>query len=328
MTVSTRISAVSTISTAGLLFGAAILPAGSAFAADGCGADATLVAPGICEVSFTETPDAAWTPPAGITKIQALLVGAGGAGHEASGDSYGGGGGGVELVELDTTGAVTVTVGFATDVAYDAADNDTVVAQGSDVFTAEGGRAGHLDRSWYGGTSGNGFDGYNNGGGAGSAPDSTDDADVGDGLIVNEIDPATFALFANNDDCYGAGGAGYNTYTDGAIQRIQRIVPECNTAYLVIPETTAFNSFWDEFTGSLADVTWADGVPNSGSGGVAVDSNVEGVHEVMGEDGKVVIRYDVALAATGFDATASATAGATLVVGGAVIATRRRRASR
>ncbi|MEY4477423.1 MAG: hypothetical protein RJA31_927, partial [Actinomycetota bacterium] len=250
MTVSLRTAAVSTFSTAGLLFGAAMLPAGSAFAADGCGSDATLVDTGICEVVFTETPDSSWTPPAGISTIQALLVGAGGTGYEASGDSYGGGGGGVELVELDTTGAVTVTVGFATDVAYDAADNDTVVEQGPDTFTAEGGRAGHLDRSWYGGTSGNGFDGYNNGGGAGSEADSSDSADVGDGVIVNEIDPDTFTLFANNDDCYGAGGSGYNSYVEGATQRIQRIVPECNTAYLVIPETTPYSSFWDEFTGS------------------------------------------------------------------------------
>ena len=59
MTVSPRTLAVSTFSTAGLLLGASLLPAGSAFAADGCGSDATLVSTGICEVTFTETPDSA-----------------------------------------------------------------------------------------------------------------------------------------------------------------------------------------------------------------------------------------------------------------------------
>ena len=77
---------VSALSTAGLLFGAAVIPAGSAFAAGECGTGATLVADGICEVTFLETPDSAWTPPAGITKLQALLVGAGGSGNHDGSD--------------------------------------------------------------------------------------------------------------------------------------------------------------------------------------------------------------------------------------------------
>ena len=318
---------VSALSTAGLLFGAAVIPAGSAFAAGECGTGATLVADGICEVTFLETPDSAWTPPAGITKLQALLVGAGGSGNHDGSDPYGGGAGGVQLYELATTGAVTIRVGYATAGAYNTTLNDTKIIQGTNVLYADGGRAGHLDRQYWGGTSGNTFSGYNHGGGAG-AESTSDEGIVGAGLIVNEIDPATFDLFANDDECLGGGGPTWKVVSTSPHTQIQHVEVACGTAALSIPELTNNYGFMDEFLGDISDVHWIPAVPNSGAGGASVQVAVDGVESTLGEDGKVVLRYGVQLASTGFDATGSLIAGAALVTAGAVVATRRRRASR
>ena len=315
------------LSAAGILLGTAVLPAGSAFAAAGCGADATLVSEGICEVTFLETPDAAWTPPAGITKLQALLVGAGGSGNHSGSDPYGGGGGGVQLYELAPTGDVTVHVGIATAGAYQVNVNDTKVIQGTNVLYADGGKAGHLDRGDWGGTSGNGFSGYNHGGGAGAEAPSNDQSIVGEGLVVNEIDPDTFDLFADDDECLGGGGPAWQISLGNPNTLIQHVIPACGTASLVTPEITSNLGYWDQFVGDMSNVFWMPAVPNSGAGGASVEDAVEGVEDTLGEDGKVVLRYDAVLASTGFDATGAIAAGAALVAGGVALAARRRRVS-
>ena len=314
------------LSAAGILLGAAVLPAGSAFAAAGCGDDATLVSEGICEVTFLETPDAAWTPPAGITKLQALLVGAGGSGNDDGSDPYGGGGGGVQLYELATTGDVTVHVGIATEGAYQVNINDSKVIQGTNVLYADGGKAGQLDRQYWGGTSGNGFSGYNHGGGAG-AESTSDEEIVGAGLVGDEIDRATVDLFADNDECLGGGGPSWKVSVGNPHTQIQDVNVACGTASLGIPELTNDYGFMVEFLGDMSNVYWIPAVPNSGAGGASVEEAVEGIQNTLGEDGKVVLRYDAVLASTGFDTTGVIVAGAALVAGGVVLAARRRRAS-
>ena len=335
---------VSALSTAGLLFGTALLPAGSAFAAAAeCGTDATLVADGICEVTFTETPNSAWTPPAGITKLQALLVGAGGAaGGPANWNGYGGGSGDVQLVELATTGNVSVTVGAAQPYEQDSADSNTVVEQGSDTFTAEGGMSPYdVNGIPWGGTAGNGnlsAEWGQGGGGVGGSAGfgAYNSASGGPGFIVNEIDPATFDLFANDDECLGAGGSSIWYWTSGSDVFANNRAVDCNRNILpagkelvVDPNSSSRYVFANEAPNLTDFVGGDEPIANTGTGGSAWgrnDVNGGSFNYQLGADGKVVLRYDVALAATGFDATGSLIAGAALVTAGAVVATRRRRA--
>jgi LPXTG-motif cell wall-anchored protein len=322
MTVSPRIAAVSTFSTAGLLFGAALLPAGSAFAASyDCGSGATLVADGICEVTFTE--DGTWTPPAGITKLQALIVGGGGHGGPASGDAYAGGAGEVRLVELSTSGEVEISVGTGgTDIT--SSGGDTSIAQGSTSEIADGGEVGAPGGSDIGGASGSGYvgDTYNYGGaGAGGNADGNSG---GVGVVINEIDPVVFTLFANDDRCLGGGGAGtWGGIYSGADVYLQSVSATCGGGYPEAPDSAALVTSQWVWTGSLSDATLIEPTPNSGGGAGAMDIGT--LEYTDGADGVVTFRYDVQLAETGFDATGSIVAGAALVAGGAVVATRRRR---
>lgn len=322
MNVRSNILRASTFSTAGILFGAALLPAGSAFAAASeCGADAELVADGICEVTFTETPDSAWTPPAGITKIQALLVGAGGTGV----GGYGGGGGDVVLVELQTTGDVTVTVGEGSLVAYDAETNDTSIWQDSILVIAEGGRSGDLDVAYNGGESGNGiYSGEDAGNGAGG-PSVGDDG--GAGIVISEhTDIVSVDLFAESESCFGGGGASGYAIVQAPNVLVQLGEAGCGGGTVAYPDSATFDgNFWSA-PGDADDVLAVAPRSNSGSGsgGFWGDATPQ---QVSGADGIVVLRYDVALAETGFDSTGAISAGAALVAGGVALAVRRRRAS-
>lgn len=310
----------------GLLLGAAFLPAGSAFAAGGCADDAELVADGICEVTFTETPDSAWTPPAGITKLQALLVGGGGAAGESSGDGYGGGGGGVQLFELATTGDVTiVSVGLG-GVYLESDGGDTEIAQGSDGGSASGGQNGAPGGFDWGGDSGNGFQGDEYELGGAGAGGGTNSDDGGAGLVVNEIDPDVFDLFANDDRCFGGGGAGYDAWNqDGSVAGLDDVTAACNAGSVETPAGAVLQDYYWQFTGQAEDLELTDPVANFGGGAAALDRGAELLGD--GADGIVVLRYDVALAETGFDSTGAIAGGAALVAGGVALAVRRRRAS-
>jgi hypothetical protein len=328
----------SALSAAGLLFGAAIIPAGTAFAVTSvCGTGATLVDDGICEVTFTETPDSAWTPPAGISKLQVLLVGAGaGSGDPGGNEGYAGGGGDVQLVELSTSGAVDITVGIAQEFLLENDDSDSSVSQGSVVHTAAGGESPYtlLGLPW-GGNSGNGNsseESFGGGGGAGG------DAGVGyenawsggPGLVVNEIDPGTFDLFANNDECLGAGGTYSNFWIEdssiaGAVRSYdcgRNLIPD---GYTWIEDNS---TLWFDGQGTDLEDFWiAEPTPNSGTGGSTgyfPNWNGGATQYQLGADGKVVLRYDAVLAETGFDVTGSLVAGAALVAAGAMAVTRRR----
>ncbi len=326
--ISTRVAGVSTV---GAMLGVALIPAGSAFATGGCAAGAELVAPGICEVTFTETPNSAWTPPAGITKLQALLVGGGGA-VGSNWNEYGGGGGDVVLVELAPTGAVDITVGegaYRTD-GPDVPSTDSTLDQGAISEIASGGESSGVD-GVSGGDSGNGFEGDSFGSGAGAAGAATNNI-AGEGLFVNEID-VDFDLFSNDDRCFGGGGADIWTYPTSsggdpeiAVEYIEISCDGLNGGKVLYPSSAAPDGFgYMKFFGTSADLSIVPTEANTGNGGASIRGQIDARED--GSDGVVILRYDTALAATGFDAAGSIAAGAALVAGGVALAARRRRAS-
>ena len=280
-----------------LSVGATILVAGlgsPALAATGCPSGATLVAGSICEVVFTSTPSGVWTPPAGVTRVDALLVGAGGSGLY----QYGGGGGDVQVVTLATSGDVNVTVGMGVSGNYDSVQ-DSVVTQGSDTFVAHGGYAPPSSNfPGFGGNSGN--DNEANGHGGSGAGAASVDGNGGAGLVVSDIPEATGTLFEDEDSCFGGGGAhGSSTASCGG-----------------------------GFTTDVNSIIGTDPVANSGGGGGSWYYN--GDINQDGADGQVVIRYPVpTLANTGAgDSTPSLIAGfGALLVGlSALMFGRRRKA--
>jgi LPXTG-motif cell wall-anchored protein len=325
---------VSALSTVGLLFGAALLPAGSAFASATCGDDATLVSNGICEVAFTETPDSLWSPPAGITKLQALLVGGGGA--AVSSNDYGGGGGDVVLVELATTGSVDIVVGTGGVNVGNVPASASTIEQGSTTEIALGGENSGADGQ-SGGDSGNNFAGGQFGSGAGAGGDAGDRV-AGEGVIVSEID-ADFDLFADDDRCFGGGGSdlSVNQGANGPgpnivgvegqiVVQVWDVVPSCsgeNGGAYVYPDGGTPDGDWVYFVGDSDDISLAPLVANTGSGGSASRGQLTDHQD--GSDGLVAIRYDLTLAETGYDTTGSLVAGAALVAAGTLVATRRRR---
>ena len=265
MAISTRAVSVSAFSSAGLLLGAALLPAGTAFAAGECATGATLVADGICEVTFTETPNSNWTPPAGITKLQALVVGAGGAAGQADGDAYAGGGGDVQLVELSVTGAVEITVGVGGDtVAGDGGDSEVV--QGSIDVVAAGGQVGAPGGVPVGGASGSGYSGDTyNWAGAGAGGDANAETG-GAGLVVNEIDPTTFTLFANDDSCLGGGGAATYASESAPNAYAHDFAASCGGGMPLLPADATWNTFQWTWIGAADDMELTAPVANSGGG--------------------------------------------------------------
>lgn len=176
---------------------------GTAQASPSCPAGSTEVATGICEIRFTNasTPTS-FTPPAGITFLEALLVGAGGTGGwDSNGDVRGGGGGEVRVVSLGTTGDVTIVVGARGDCIEGQCSDSTAssVTQASLTETAQ---PGALASS--GGASGAGYAGAYGGGGAGGAANGYNG---GAGVIVQSLVAQRSSMFLDDTDCYGGGGA-------------------------------------------------------------------------------------------------------------------------
>ncbi len=178
---------------------------------------------GICEVAFTSGSHT-FTPPAGITKLDALVVGAGGAGGPTVGScstAYGGGGGEVIVTTLSVSGTLTLKVGAPGDVnqPYSSSANDTSITQGALATTSHGGISAGTDGcGGPGGTSGNGNSGFlgwghpyytvSGGGGAGGPATRGDytSGNGGPGVVVNAIPNAGATLFRNDADCFGGGG--------------------------------------------------------------------------------------------------------------------------
>lgn len=210
LAVRTTAAAFAAVTTAGvstLAFGVA-----PAFAApsEACGPTGDLVAPGICEQSFTDaTAVATFTPPT-TTRLDVLLVGAGGNANFDSGtNGYASAGGGGEVRVVDLTGT-TADI----DVEIGEAGNSTELSGGVSE-TAAGGSFGGYDSSTNTATGGSA--GANSGatvteptgtfpaaGGAGRGG-STTTHDGGAGLTAAAVGVGT--LFAGDTRCFGGGGA-------------------------------------------------------------------------------------------------------------------------
>jgi hypothetical protein len=67
-----------------------------------------------CIVTFTNTTEASWTVPAGVTRISAIIVGGGGGGGDSKADSTGGGGGSGGFFQnsnIAVAGSIAIAVG-------------------------------------------------------------------------------------------------------------------------------------------------------------------------------------------------------------------------
>lgn len=305
---------------AAMLGGALLLGASPAALADGgCPTGSTLVSAGVCEATFTSS--GTFTPPATTTKLEALLVGAGGGGN----GGYGGGGGDVRIVDLSSSGEVTVTVGAGGTLGGGGTGigGASSVAQGSTTESADGGFVGE-NGSTGGGASGNSNEGsFNSGGGAGG--NSADNVTGGPGIVVSDL---ASTLFLSLDACFGGGGAGFDY---GATTSLAT----CGGGYSTNVVSNTGSGPYNPNTGS-ADIFLA--VANSGGGaGTVIDfDNVAqwtGTANVTGADGYVALRFSVTdLASTGADAstvgiTAGVSAGLLAVGAGALVLARRARRS-
>ena len=110
---------VASVTGAGLIGAPFLLVGAPALAADSCGTTdpaATQVSAGVCEVSFATAGDFTFSAPTGVTKLTALIVGAGGSSGADNTGAYGGGGGNVVFVgSVDVSAPVAVTVGLGAD---------------------------------------------------------------------------------------------------------------------------------------------------------------------------------------------------------------------
>ena len=289
----------------------------AAFAATSCPAGSTAVSASICEVSFTTPGETEWQMPAGVTSIEALLVGAGG----ASNGVYGGGGGDVRIVELDATGNVTVVVGAGGTFSSSGtgAGGASSVTQNTVAESANGGTGGTPQTG--GGASGSGLVSTDIGGsGAGAAATSVNG---GAGISITSL---TSTLFSDLDACFGGGGSGFN-YDFG----------------LTLPITTSATCGGGYYT-VVADpfsVTEFNSVANSGGGAAPVATNTPLVWpwgQADGAAGQVVLRFTVqeqasdaseqlANTGSGTNAFAWGVAALTGLMGAALAFTARRRQS-
>jgi len=168
-----------------------------------CGLGGTLLPGGVCQLTYT-TGSPTFTPPAGTTKLEALLVGGGGTGYYG----YGGGGGQVTLVNFtDTATAIDFTVGAAGVSSTSVQDTTVTIAQpGTDAGPGAGGDSGNGNVGW---NSSQWVDDDLSGAGAGAGASPTDTQDGGAGVVVSAIAPGG-SLFTGDTACLGGGGAVYD----------------------------------------------------------------------------------------------------------------------
>jgi hypothetical protein len=294
-TVSRGAAATGALGLAGVsIFGASTA---SAAPADCAYPGSTEVVAGVCQVVITA--DGVYTFPSTLTKVSAVVVGAGGGGYlqVLGAGPYGGGGGEVlyvDSVALDTP--ITVDIGDG----GTAGSDDTVATDGDDTtfgaVTARGGLAPVPSDpqdpagSTYDSTaaSGNGNEALLSGGGAAGDAGNPGNYDVGPGYLLSAIPGVNAALFPASADGgveYGRGGTALST----------------DSATSITPP-----------------------VPHSGTGGSAYQNyEVDAGDSADGDDGVVILRYAAApeLAATGTDpAGALLLGGATAVLGAGMIA--------
>lgn len=270
----TIVAAAATAGASTLMFGVA--PAGAADV-DACG-EGTLIAPGVCELSFT-SGTTSFTAPASATQLEMLLVGAGGSGADQTApntNGYAAAGGGGQVTYVDFSGSadpIDVTVGTAGGADTSAADGTTsaTAVNGNDAVTSEGSNSG--------GASGDGeFSGSTGtlagGGGAGGDADAEDG---GDGVVVADLVASVDgSLFAGDDRCFGGGGAAGSATVQG--------IPGCGAGGPV----DALG------TGLFAPVA------NSGGGGGGL-TTTQSAELRAGADGVVIARWNGATVALTFD---------------------------
>ncbi|MCU1514237.1 MAG: hypothetical protein JWO10_1327 [Microbacteriaceae bacterium] len=203
---STALAAVATVGVSTLFMGA--VPA-NAVASDACGPEGDLISAGVCEQVFT-TGSPTFTVEPTMTKLEVLLVGAGGDGSEDStttepnsnGYAGAGGGGDVQVVDFSgTTGSqlnITVANHADTGSVTDGVTAPHTVGSGGDSNEIAGGVSGS-------GRSGSFFNEGGNGGGGGATDASG--ANGGDGIVVSDVATDPASLFHTDTTCYGGGGA-------------------------------------------------------------------------------------------------------------------------
>lgn len=269
------------------------LPTASATVAPACVADE--IASG--QFLVTATDDCELTIPAGVTTLEALLVGAGG----TSIQGYAGGGGEETVTTTMSKSATTwmIQVGSATE-ANGSSGRNSILSSGLETFTALGGQdatgssgggsgsgnSGSMSESGYGGA----------GGGALSSADSNS---------YNGGAGKSAALFTETEylktlpGCFGGGGA-----TSGSLQSGDFVIlgqPGCGAGYFTFeelvpaPETVTLVS--------IGNLTPRLHLPaaNRGGGGGSLDGTLDGgayivlpnafAHDSYGADGVVYVYY-------------------------------------
>jgi len=237
--------------------------------------NAITVGNDVCEITFLTTPSADFVVPAGVSAMQALLVG-GGSGANAG---YTGGGGEVKVVDLTGEGDVAIEVATAAGVAE--SGKPSKVTQSGEDFIANGGLLadGVAGAPGAGGPGGQ-DKGNNSFGDIGSNITNSPELNGGNGLVVKDIEGAT--LFSDVDDCYGGGGSAGN-YISGGDDIIAGWVGvvSCGAG------TTSVNVETDV-------VTPVAPLANSGGGAAGFPTGSEGR---AGSSGRVVLRYNLEEAA-------------------------------
>ncbi len=194
---------------AGVLAAPLAFASTAAFAAADCGTG-TEVSAGICEQAFTTAGDSTFTAPSGVTKVSAIIVGAGGGASAYGSDgAYGGGGGEVVFVDsVDASSPVELTVGEGGGISADFGDASAGGDSSFGSTVAVGGTGGTFTG---GGTSGNGNEGSHvdpDLGAGGGAGDATTDCVSGAGLTASEVALGSSLFPATSGEAiFGAGGS-------------------------------------------------------------------------------------------------------------------------
>ncbi len=255
---------------------------------------------------FTTVGNSTFTPPAGLTSVEYLVVAGGGGG--ATTHAGGGGAGGFLTGNTPISGTVNVTVGgggnYGANVGYNGVNSSfgSIVSVGggggggANNNGSAGGSGGGAGRpGLYGGagTSGQGTNGGNTyprdsswyggagGGGAGhvgyALPSTNNGGNGGEGLL--SVITGTTVWYAG-----GGGGNAYNSVGGYGVGGIGGGGRGGNYASVV-----------------SEDLSGMDGIPNTGGGGGAGAGNNPGVtHPGAGGSGIVVVRYPISSPAAVF----------------------------
>lgn len=318
-----------------------------AIANSDCATGATALGDGVCEITFT-SGTTQWTAPSGMTKLEALLVGAGAGGWQnGSNVAYGGGAGEVRLAtdlaqDIPAGTVVEVVVGAGGASGQDHGtitdrrtslswgDGNDEIANGGDGGDGGGGTSGAgFTGPIYGYRDGGSADLYVGGGGGAGASPPSQSANGGAGVIVSSLPDAATSLFSTVSTCYGGGGG-----TAGYVQDTG-----FSPVFALISSTPVCGGGAATLTGNaqgFGAVSWSPVRANSGSGGAAyfnINMNTAVSEAQNGSAGFVALRYTAAapLPNTGqntdlmLNLSGLATVG--ILAGAAVVLVGRRKAS-